>query len=133
MSQIRTSTVPKLWCGRTSHQISRIVLMKPVSTMWLRSQVYSDQFRISGGSPAVGRVSITLLRCECRPVFRPCQNGLLAESASRVRQVLHDPIADHDRLVARIDADVDVQAEGDEPPGGFLEQVDQARGSARWA
>ena len=33
MSHIRTSTVPKLWCGRTSHQISRIVSMNPVLVM----------------------------------------------------------------------------------------------------
>ena len=84
MSQIRTSTVPKLWCGRTSHQSSRMVLMNPVSTRLLRSQTYSDQLRMSGGKPAVGRVSMILLRWEWSPVFRPCQNGLLAERASSV-------------------------------------------------
>ncbi len=84
MSQIRTSTVPKLWCGRTSHQISRIVLIKPVSIMLFKSQLYSDQFLIRGGRPAVGSVSMTLLRCECKPVFRPCQNGLFTESASKM-------------------------------------------------
>ena len=119
------------WCGRTSHQISRIVLMNPVSTMWLSSQRYSLQFRIKGGRPAVGRPSITLTRCECRPVFRPDQNGLLAESASKVGQVVQDPVADHDRLVARVEPDVDVQAERDEPAGRRLEQVDQARDTAR--
>ena len=73
MSQTRTSTVPKLWCGRTSHQISRIVLMNPVSTMWLTSQTYSLQFRINVGSPAVGNPSISFERCECNPVSRFCQ------------------------------------------------------------
>jgi len=58
-----------------------MVLMKPVSTMWFSSQVYSLQFRMSGGRPEVGRVSMILLRCECNPVFRPCQNGLLTERA----------------------------------------------------
>ena len=58
--------------------------MKPVSTMLFKSQLYSDQFLIIGGRPAVGNVSITLLRWECKPVFRPCQNGLLTESASKM-------------------------------------------------
>ena len=84
MSHMRTSTVPKLWCGRTSHQISRIVLMKPVSTMWLTSHTYSLQFRISGGRPAVGSSSITFERYDCRPVGWPSQNGLLLDSASSV-------------------------------------------------
>ena len=84
MSQMRTSTVPNLWCGRTSHQISRIVLMKPVSIMWFTSQTYSLQLRISVGSPAVGRPSMIFERCEWRPVLRPSQNGLLTESASSV-------------------------------------------------
>ena len=41
-------------------------------------------------------------------------------------QVGEDPVADHDRLVARVETDVDVQAEGDQPPGGLLQEVDQA-------
>ena len=36
--------------------------MNPVSTMWFSSQVYSLQFRIKGGRPEVGRVSMILLR-----------------------------------------------------------------------
>ena len=84
MSQIRTSTVPNCMCGRTSHQISRVVRMNPVSTMWPISQRYSLQLRISGGRPAAGSPSMTLTRCECSPVARPFQNGLLAERARSV-------------------------------------------------
>ena len=59
-------------------------------------------------------------------MFRPCQNGLFDRECQQGRQVLKDPVADHDRLVARIDADMDMQAERHQPPGCFLEQLDQA-------
>ena len=39
--------------------------------------------------------------------------------------MLKDAIADHDRLVAGIDPDMHVQAERDDPPRCFLEQIDQ--------
>ena len=99
--------------------------MKPVSTMWFTSQTYSLQLRISVGSPAVGRPSMTFERYDCRPVLRPSQNGLLTESAKQRRQMPHDAVADHHRLVARVDADVDVQAERHEPPGHLLQQAHQ--------
>ena len=38
-----------------------------------------------------------------------------------------DPVADDDRLVARVEADVDMQSECHQPPGRFLQQVDQAQ------
>ena len=40
--------------------------------------------------------------------------------------MLHDPVADHDRLIARVNSHVDMQAEGDQSAGGLLEQVDQS-------
>ena len=122
---MRTSTVPKLWCGRTSHQSSRMVLMKPVSTRLLRSQTYSDQLRMSGGRPAVGRVSMILLRWECKPGVSPLPERAVGGKRQERRQVLKDAVADHDRLVAGIDSDMHVQTEGDDPPRGFLQQIDQ--------
>ena len=123
MSHTRTSTVPKLWCGRTSHQISRIVLMKPVSIMWFTSHTYSLQLRISVGSPAVGRPSITFERCECRPVCAAFPKRAADAQRQQRRQMPHDAVANHHRLVARIDADVHVQAERHQPPGHFLQQI----------
>ena len=66
----------KVMMGCTSHQTSRMVLMKPVSTRLLRSQTYSDQLRISGGKPAVGRVSMNSAapRVEDR-CFAPARTG----------------------------------------------------------
>ena len=52
-----------------------------------------------------------------RAIDRECQQH---------RQMLEDSVADHDRLVARIDADMDVQAERHQPAGRFLEKLDQA-------
>ncbi len=41
------------------------------------------------------------------------------------RQVSQHAVADHDRFVARIDADVDMQSEGDESAGHVLHQIDE--------
>ena len=38
--------------------------------------------------------------------------------------MLKDAVADHDRLVAGIDSDMDVQTEGDDPTRRFLQQID---------
>ncbi len=126
MSQIRTSTVPKLWCGRTSHQISRIVLIKPVSIMWFKSQVYSDQFRISGGKTGrrQGLHDLAALRVQAGVPALP--ERAVDRERQQSGQVLEDSVADHDRLVARVDTDVDVQAEGHQPAGGFLKELNQA-------
>jgi hypothetical protein len=41
-------------------------------------------------------------------------------------QVLEDPIADHDRLIARVDANVYVQAESYQPARSLLKELNQA-------
>jgi len=41
--------------------------------------------------------------------------------------VSEDPVAHHDRLVARVETDVDVQAEGHDPPYCLLEELDQVK------
>ena len=126
MSQIRTSTVPKLWCGRTSHQISRIVLMKPVWTMWLSSQVYSDQFRIKRGQAGGGQGlhHLDALRVQARVAPLP------ERAVDRERQQVGRCCMIRSQIMIALSPestpDVDVQAEGDQPPGGLLEQVDQA-------
>ena len=88
--------------------------------------MYSDQFRIKRGETGgrQGLHDLAALRVQAR--VPPLPERAVDRERQQDRQVLHDPVADHDRLVARIDADVDVQAEGDQPPGGFLEQLDQA-------
>ena len=78
------STVPKPGWGRTSHHISRMLLMNPVLMECRTTQQYSLKLRISGGSPAFGSCSMILLLWECSPVSRLTQKGLLTDNASRV-------------------------------------------------
>ena len=82
-SQIRTSMVPKLGCGRTSHQISRIDSIALALTRVIINRWNSAQLSRRYGSPAVGRLSKILLRQDARPVSAPLKNGELAESASK--------------------------------------------------
>jgi hypothetical protein len=44
-SQMRTSMVPKLWCGRTLHQIWVLSTTDPVSSSSCTKRAYSSQSR----------------------------------------------------------------------------------------
>ena len=51
--------------------------------------------------------------------------GAARRQGQQCGQVLHDPVTDHDRLVAGVDADVNVQSVRDHPPRQFLKQLHQ--------
>src|SRR5688500_13236275 len=83
MSQIRTSRVEKNGCGRTSHQIFLALSMLLVLTSRLTKLSKSAQLVKVSGMLVRGNLSNTLQRYDFNPVFRPIQNGELADSASR--------------------------------------------------
>ncbi len=82
-SQMRTSTVPKRWCGRTLHQIWVLSTMERVR--WRRSTkaAYSSQLVKASGIPQRGKLLVKIwVRVECRRVRRPMKSALFADSAS---------------------------------------------------
>ena len=71
-SQIRTSTVPKLWCGRTLHQICVLSTIDPVRSSSSTKRAYSSQSANASGRPQRGKLLVkTCVRVECRRVSRP--------------------------------------------------------------
>ena len=82
-SHIRSSTVPKSGCGRMSHHTSRIVEIASADTNVSMYDSKSSQDSIGSGRPAVGRPSKTLLRHDAKPVSRPFQYGLDADTARK--------------------------------------------------
>src|SRR5215211_9379364 len=83
MSQMRTSSVEKNGCGRTSHQIFLALSMQLVRTSRLTKVSYSAQLVNVSGILVRGNLSNTLQRYDLSPVLRQIQNGELAERASR--------------------------------------------------
>src|SRR6476620_11561879 len=83
MSQMRTSSVEKNGCGRTSHQIFLALSMHLVRTSRLTKVSYSAQLANVSGMLVRGNLSNTLQRYDFSPVFMPSQNGELLDSASR--------------------------------------------------
>src|SRR5579872_5458308 len=83
MSQTRNSSVLKNGCGRMSHQIFLALSMQLVLMSRLTKFSNSDQLEYVSGMLVRGNLSKTLQRYDFNPVFIPCQNGELAESASR--------------------------------------------------
>ena len=65
-------------------------------------------------------------RFECRPVLRPFPERRVGRQSQQQRKVSQHAIADVDRLVARVDSDVDVQPERDQPASDILHQFDQS-------
>src|SRR5579872_866168 len=82
-SQMRTSSVEKNGCGRTSHQIFFALSMHFVRMSRLVKFSYSDQLANVSGMFVRGNLSKTLQRYDLSPVSIPSQNGELAESASK--------------------------------------------------
>ena len=83
-SQIRNSTVPNAWCGRTLHQSC------VCSTIEFTRDEEVDEVGVAGpvpnGSwtPQRGKLFVKIcVRAECRPESRPSRNGEFAEIASR--------------------------------------------------
>ena len=82
-SQIRTSSVEKNGCGRTSHQMRLALSMQLVRMSSPTSPSKSAQLVNVSGIFVRGNLSKTLQRYDFRPVFMPSQNGELVESARR--------------------------------------------------
>ena len=80
---MRTSSVEKNGCGRTSHQIRLALSMQLVRISRLTRFSKSAQLVNVSGMLVRGNLSNTLQRYDLSPVFIPSQNGELVESASR--------------------------------------------------
>src|SRR5579885_1017394 len=82
-SHMRNSSVPKVGCGRTSHQIFLPVSMQLSLTSKLTKFSYSLQDWNCSGTPVRGNRRKTVVRKDLSPVLRPIQKGELVESASK--------------------------------------------------
>ena len=82
-SQIRNSSVPKVGCGRRSHQIFLPLSMQCSSTSVFDVLSYSLHDWKWSGMPVRGKRRNTVVRNDFSPVSRPIQNGELVDSASR--------------------------------------------------
>ena len=123
-SQMRTSTVPKLKCGRTDHQTwvnSTIERVRTRNSMYSR---YAPQPPNASGTPQRGKLLVKLcVRAECSPVSRPSRIGRVGGDRQQQRQHRAQPVADAHRAVDVAHADVDVQAEGVVAPGDVLQPL----------
>src|SRR5262244_157495 len=82
-SHMRNSSVPKVGCGRTSHQIFLPLSMQFRRTSRFTKFSYSLQDWNISGTPVRGNLRNTVVRNDFNPVLRPIQKGELVESASK--------------------------------------------------
>src|ERR1700732_3729900 len=82
-SHIRNSRVPKVGCGRTSHQIFFPLSMQFSLMSRFTKFSYALQDSNSSGRPVRGKRRNTVVRKDFKPVFLPIQKGELVESARR--------------------------------------------------
>src|SRR5579859_6088476 len=82
-SHMRNSSVPKVGCGRTSHQIFLPLSMQLSLTRRLRKFSYALHDSNCSGTPVRGKRRKTVVRNDFNPVLRPIQKGELVESASK--------------------------------------------------
>src|SRR3984957_7946591 len=82
-SHIRNSSVPKVGCGRTSHQIFFPLSIEFSLTSKLTKFSYALHDSNCSGTPVRGKRRNRVVRYDLRRVLRPIQNGERVESASR--------------------------------------------------
>src|SRR6202047_169258 len=82
-SHMRNSSVPKVGCGRTSHQIFLPLSMQFSLTSRFTKFSYALHDSNCSGTPVRGNLRKTAVRKDFNPVFLPIQNGELVESASK--------------------------------------------------
>src|SRR6202040_4272797 len=82
-SHMRNSSVPKVGCGRTSHQIFLPLSMQFSLTSRFTKFSYALQDSNCSGTPVRGNLRNTVVRNDLSPVLRPIQNGELVDSARR--------------------------------------------------
>ncbi len=82
-SQIRSSTVPKRWCGRTLHQSWVASTIDSVAVSRSMKRTYARQSPNGSGTPQRGKVRVKIsVRTEASPVSRPSRKGEFADRAS---------------------------------------------------
>ena len=82
-SQIRSSTVPKVWWGRTLHHSWVASTIELVRTSRSMKSAYASQLPNGSWIPQRGKMRVKIsVRTECRPVSRPSRNGEFADTAS---------------------------------------------------
>ena len=123
-SQIRTSTVPKLKCGRTDHHTW------VNSTIELRAQQELDVVAIApqppnaSGTPQRGKLLVKLcVRAECRPAVAAVEVRRVRRDREQQRQHRAQPVADAHGAVEVTDAEMDVQAERVVAPRDVLQPL----------
>ena len=87
-SQIRSSTVPNAWCGRTLHQscVASTIGVRAPEEHPMKS-ARSRQSPNGSWTPQRGKVRVkSWVRTEWRPVSSPSRKGELAESGEQRRQ-----------------------------------------------
>ena len=123
-SQIRTSTVPKLKCGRTDHHTcvnSTIERVRIRKSMYSR---YAGQPPNASGTPQRGKLLVKLcVRAECRPAVAPVEVWRVRRDRQQQRQHRAQAVADAHRAVDVADAQVHVQAERVVAPGDVFQPV----------
>ena len=125
-SQIRTSTVPNVRCGRTDHQTCVYSTIESVRDQERRgSRGTPSQPPKASGTPQRGKLLVKIcVRAECRPRVEPVDERRVAPrspaaAGSTGRSRSHDA----HRAVGVAHADVDVQRERVVAPGDVLEPV----------
>ena len=123
-SQMRTSTVPNEWCGRTDHQSWVNSTIEPVRTSRSTYSAHASQPPNGSGMPQRGNDLVKIwVRAVCRPGVDPVDVRRVGRDRQQQRQHRPQPVADLDRAVGALDADVDLQRERVVAPGDVLEPV----------
>ena len=80
---MRTSTVPKEWCGRTLHHSWVCSTIELVRTSRSTYSAHAAQPPNGSGTPQRGKLLVKICeRTDCRPESRPSRNTEFADSAS---------------------------------------------------
>src|SRR6202790_5800559 len=82
-SHMRNSSVPKVGCGRTSHQIFLPLSMQFNFISRFTKFSYALQDSNCSGTPVRGNLRNTVVRNDLSPVLRPIQHGELGDNARR--------------------------------------------------
>ena len=124
-SQMRTSTVPKVRCGRTDHQTCVYSTIESVRDQERRgSRGRRPSSPKASGTPQRGKLLVKIcVRAECRPESIAVDERRVGRDRQQRRQHRAQPVADAHRAVGAAHADVDVQRERVVAPRDVLQAV----------